>query len=238
MQAIKKAAALSVLAVAGIGTAQAAIVSPATPGGSEVILSIVNNSTNDSISIDLNTTMGTLATGNNFALSPEAQAFIAGAGGLGGVSYGIIAGDTSDFLTNVFLTSSVADLSTKQVANATKGAWGNSIIQLTGNLNSGSPSNETYGPYDDAISSPNYITGGHFDWQTGDGQLNTLALGTQSLNLFQYTMTGFVGLTAGQEILAPAQLSETSLSIVPVPAAVWLFGSALAGLFGARRFKK
>jgi len=239
MHAIKKAAAASVLAIAGISGAQASVISPAAPGGSEVLLNIVDNTTNDSISIDLGKTAGQLAIGDMFSLSVEAQSFITNAGGLGGVSYGIQAGDGSNPLSNTFLTSSISDLTGVAVANATKGTWANSILQLVNNLNAGDGTptgdNLTYGPFDDAIGSPNYIAGGHFNWQTGSASLNTLALGTESTNLYLYNLSGFVGTQNGQAVLADVILEGDKLSIVPIPAAVWLFGSALLGLFGAGR---
>jgi hypothetical protein len=238
MQAITRVTALSVLALSGIATANASIVTPNTAGGSEAILSIVNNTTSDSISIDLGTQVSGLALGSTFNLDAAAQSFIAAAGGTAGVSYSLIAGSTTGTTLN-FLTSSTNDLTTKAIANATKGTWSNSITQLVGNLNAGDGTatsvNLTYGPFDDAIGSPNFLTGGHNLWQTGDAQLNNLALGTVQTNLYQYSLTGFSGTRTAAAILGPVQLTGTSFSVVPVPAAVWLMGSALLSLFGAAR---
>ena len=239
MQAIKKIAAVSALTIAGVSGANASIVNPSTPGGSEAILSLVNNNNNATLSVDLGKTLSELALGQSFSLSSEAQSFIATAGGLSQVSYGVIAGDVSNFVTKVFLTSSASDLTTKGVANATKGAWENSIIELTGNLNAGDLTgpevNNTYGAFNSGLGSPNYLDGGHQLWQSGDASLTNLALGTNTMNLYTYTMSGFGGLAFGQQVLGEIELTESSLSIVPIPAAVWLFGSALAGLFGAGR---
>jgi len=238
MQVISKVTALSVLAIAGITTANAAVVSGSATGGSEVLLSIVNNTNNDSISIDLGVQRAGLTLGSSFSLSQTAQDFITTAGGLAGVSYGLISGNTTGS-TLTFLTSSAGDLTTKAVANATKSTWSNSLTQLIGNLNAGDATsttvNLTYGPFDDAINSPNYITGGHALWQTGDNQLSNLALGTQQQNLYTYSLTGFSGTRNGVAVLGPIELTGTSFSVVPVPAAVWLMGSALLSLFGAAR---
>ena len=242
MQAFKKMAALSVLSVASVTAVQASVISPSTPTGSEVLLTLVSVATGDSLSQDLGKTISQLQVGDSFALSSEAQQFITNNGGLGGVEYGIVAGSTQNFVTKTFLTSSLVDLTAKNVANATKGTWENSIIQLVNNLNAGDASgpevNNTYGPFDDAIGSPNYLTGGHFNWQTGDPQLSTLASGEEQMALYQYNLSGFGGFTTADAVLAPVQLTEASLSIVPVPAAVWLFGSALMGMFGAARRQK
>jgi hypothetical protein len=51
-------------------------------------------------------------------------------------------------------------------------------------------------------------------------------------NLYQYSLTGFSGTRTAAAILGPVQLTGTTFSVVPVPAAVWLMGSALLGLFG------
>lgn len=238
MQVISKVAALSVLSIAGIATANASVITGNTAGGSEVLLSIVNNTNNDSISIDLGVQRAGLALGSTFGLNQAAQDFIANAGGLAGVSYGLISGNTTG-TTLTFLTSSIGDLTTKAVANATKSTWSNSLTQLIGNLNAGDATptsvNLTYGPFDDAIGSPNYITGGHALWQTGDNQLSNLALGTQQQNLYTYSLTGFSGTRTAVGVLGPIELTGSSFSVVPVPAAVWLMGSALLSLFGAAR---
>ena len=68
MHAISKVTALSVLALSGIATANASIVTPNSSGGSEAILSIVNNATSDSISIDLGTQVSGLTLGSTFNL--------------------------------------------------------------------------------------------------------------------------------------------------------------------------
>ena len=210
-------AVASALLAAMVPAVQASITSPATPGGSEAVLSIVNNTTNDTISIDLGKTMSELEVGDSFALDSAAQSFISSAGGLGGVSWAVIAGDGSNITTSVFLTTSTQDLSAVQVANATKGTWGNSVLQLINNLNSGDATgeeiNNLYGPYTELTGSPNYIAGGHFDWQTGSSDLDTLALGTESQNFFMYTLSGFVGTATGAPVLASVSLSTTQLSI-------------------------
>ena len=237
--AILKIAATTIATGLLSSAASASIIGPSTPTGSEVILSIVDVSTNNSISVDLGKTIDELALGNVFNLGTDAETFIADAGGLGAIQWGVIAGKTQNFTTKEFLTSSVNDLTTKGIANATKGAWENSIIELTGNLNAGDGSgtevNNTYGPFSDALGSPNYRAGGHDLWQSGDATLTNLASGNETMNLYTYTMSGFGGLAFGEQVLGTVELTDSSLSIVPIPAAVWLFGSALAGLFGAGR---
>jgi len=67
---------------------------------------------------------------------------------------------------------------------------------------------------------------------TLDGDLTTYAI---------TGMTGLNGLTIsfdGTVDDAPFDLDNIVMSVIPVPAAVWLFGSALAGLAGMRRLRK
>ena len=161
--------------------------------------------------------MSELQDGDSFDLDATAQSFISNAGGLGGVEWGVIAGDTSNFTTNTYLTSSASDLSIKEVANATKGTWGNSIIQLIGNLNSGDATgtevNNTYGPFAETLNSPNYPSGGHDDWQTGDAGLLNLIPGESTGALYSYTMSGFIGTVTGTLTLDGVALSATALTI-------------------------
>ena len=238
MKTTLKTLAVTSALVFGASAANAAIVSPNTAGGSEVVLSIVNDTTGDSISIDLNVLAGDLALGQSYSLSSGAQTFISDAGGLAGVSYGVIAGDTSDFNTNIFQTSSNLDLSGELVANATKGTWSNSINGLINNLNGNTPTDETYGVFNSGVGSPNYLDGGHDLWQTGVSNLSNLSNGLETQQLWQYSLSGFAGFTGAQNLGLPLELTDTSLNIVPIPAAVWLFGSALMGMFGAARREK
>lgn len=235
----KKLAATLALATLTASGAMASIVTPNTVGGSEILVSFVNNLSNDSLTMDSGLRVSQLSVGTVINLSAAAQAFIASAGGLGQISYGIIAGDTSNLTTNNYLTSSTRDLTTNVIANATKGTWGNSIIQLVGNLNSGDSSatsvNNTYGPFSDSIGSPNYRAGGHDLWQTGDSGLTNLALGTEQTDLYNYRLSGFAGTATATQVLGPLELTNSSISVVPVPAAVWLMVSALVSLFGVGR---
>lgn len=65
---------------------------------------------------------------------------------------------------------------------------------------------------------------------TGDGVTLDLALGSYTVN--------FLGdVTPGSFWTMLATIEEVQTSAVPVPAAVWLFGSALMGLVGVSRRK-
>ena len=60
-------------------------------------------------------------------------------------------------------------------------------------------------------------------------------------NLTTYNISGMTGITDlaisfdGASVLAPFDLDNINMSVIPIPAAVWLFASALAGMFGWRR---
>lgn len=64
---------------------------------------------------------------------------------------------------------------------------------------------------------------------------------TLDSNLTTYNITGMTGLTSlelsfdGSTYFAPYDLDNISLNVVPIPAAVWLFGSGLAMLGWLRR---
>jgi hypothetical protein len=75
--------------------------------------------------------------------------------------------------------------------------------------------------------------GGATVWMTGDIVSEVMA---RSGNIF------YLGLST-QTIQIPLQLTDITLQIstvtpVPVPAAAWLFGSAVIGMFGAARFRR
>ncbi len=240
----KRLAALSAMAMLGVSGAQAAIITGSSPGGSEAIATFVN-SNGDSISQDLGVQISGIGSAAAYNLTSGVLSFIGVAGGLANVTYGIIAGNTT---TRNYLTSSAAaDFGDNvQVAESAKSLWAGSLGGLIQNLNQGDPSptsaNLGYGPFLAGSGSPNYLDGLHDNWTSGDFQFSNLAAGTDSLYLYtvQFTsanigLRSFVPVSNG--IFATVNLASSQLQIgqvVPVPAAVWLLGSAL-GLLGVAR---
>jgi len=64
------------------------------------------------------------------------------------------------------------------------------------------------------------------------------SLGDLSLVAGTYTLTFTSGYAGGYDTVFIDNVTLTSTSPVPIPAAVWLLGSGLLGLIGARRFRK
>jgi len=70
------------------------------------------------------------------------------------------------------------------------------------------------------------------DFVLGTFDFGTLSLGTSALNVAAPLFGGLVGAGA---LELDMEVVEGSVSVVPVPAAIWLFGSALMGLIGLSR---
>ncbi|MSR09221.1 MAG: hypothetical protein EXR82_06775 [Gammaproteobacteria bacterium] len=242
----KKVAAMSALAMLGPTGAQASILAGNIAGGSEVILSFVNAS-GDSISQDLGEQVAAINAGDTYNLDASVLSFISAAGGAANVTYGIVAGTTT---TRNYLTSSgnatfVDDVT---VANGVKSNWLGSINNLVTNLNQGdvtpTSTNLAYGPFAAGSGTSNYLDGGYNNWSSGDFALDNLTAGNSTLYLYKVVfssanlglaaITSLNGLFASLDLSA-SQLQIGSVSVVPVPAAVWLLGSALGLLSVVRR---
>lgn len=80
------------------------------------------------------------------------------------------------------------------------------------------------------------------DFVLGTFTFSTLSIGTSALDISVNALAGeFVFDPAlGFEVASAleANLQSGSISVVPVPAAIWLFGSALIGLVGSSRLRK
>jgi hypothetical protein len=224
--------------------AQASIISGTAAGGSEAVLTFVN-AAGDSISQDLGEQVAAINAGDNYSLSAAVLAFISTAGGAANVTYGIIAGNST---TRSYLTSSASATFADdvQVANSAKSLWASSLNGLIQNLNQGdatpTATNLTYGSFLTGSGSPNYLDGGHDNWQSGDFAFSNLGSGADPLLLYTTTFStsniGLVSFTTFKDgLFATLNLTSNQLQIgpvVPVPAAVWLFGSAM-GLLGVIR---
>ena len=133
-----------------------------------------------------------------------------------------------------------------QVAESAKSLWASSLNGFIQNLNQGDATsgttNLTYGPFIAGSGSPNYLDGLHDNWQSGDFAFSNLAAGTDNLYLYAVQFTsaniGLRNFTPFKDgLFATLNLASSQLQIgpvVPVPAAVWLFGSAI-GLLGVIR---
>lgn len=241
---VKQLAAVTALAMLGT-TAEASILG--ATGGSEVIVSFVNPLDGSSISFDAGVT--SLTAGQSIALPAAVLTFIDGAGGLSGVQYGMISANTT---TRRYQTSSsLADFAElAEIGNSQRlAAFQPAINQLIQNLNdqvvpaTGTAVNDVYGPFLPG-EGVNYLDGGYDTWRTG--LFNLSNLGTASDPLYLYAVQfasgssqlGFATVTAlqsgGVPLLARISNGAIDVSVVPVPAAAWLFASSL-GLLGLAR---
>ncbi len=237
---LKQLAAVSALAMLGTGAAQASIIGADVAGGSEAVATFVN-ANGDSISLDLGLRMADLAAGNSFSLTTSINNFITAAGGKANITFGIIAGEVA---TRTYLTSAASETfdTDVQLANSAKGLWSSSINGLVGNLNLGdataTTTNLSYGAFLAGSGSPNYIDGGHDNWQSGDFAFSNLVAGNASAYLFRVVFSSAnLGFAPNASLnlkfdLGASAISVASTTVVPAPAAVWLLGTALVPLAG------
>lgn len=232
----KKAAAISALLLAA-GVADASIIVPTDAAGSEMLLNIVNKSNNASYTLDLGVQAGALA-GGTYNLDAGAQSFIAGAGGLAGVQFSVIGGGGAGATNNSFVSSSANDLTAITApGNGTQGQWKNLLLDLIGPMNAGDPSPVTddngYGAFA-AGALPNYDFAGGPLWQSSNSAINNLFDATGPVSLFNvaFGSNAFAkAVITDTGLDATLSLNALSITPIPVPAAAWLFGSAL-GLLG------
>lgn len=237
----KKIAVASALALLGAAGAQASIISGGAAGGSEAVATFVNTN-GDSISLDLGEQLAAINAGDSYSLGAAVLSFISAAGGAANVTYGIIAGSSSarNYLTSSASATFADDV---QVANSAKSLWASSLNGFIQNLNQGdatpAATNLSYGPFLTGSGSPNYLDGLHDNWQSGDfafsnlgNALDPLLLYTTTFSTSNIGLVNFSGFKGG--LSAALDFGSNQLQIVPVPAAAWLFGSAL-GLFGVIR---
>lgn len=234
-----------------VSSAQAALIAPGAAGGSEGIASFVNTATGSTISFDIGEQVAGIAAGDFYALPAPVLSFINAAGGAGNVTFALILGNT---VTRQYLTSSDNDTfaETAFIGNGARTAWAANLNELVDNLNlsgpPGSPTaqNDTYGPFAAGVGSPNYLDGFHNNWGSNDSVLNNNGSGAGPLFLYrvafstansgQASVTAFGGATPLLARLTLGPSSGIQISAVPVPAGVWLLGTALLPL--ARRFAR
>ena len=234
--------------------AQASVMSVTASGGSETLLNIVSTADSSSISLDLGDQISGLQLGDTFALGQSVLDFITNAGGLGGIRFSVIAGSATNGTSTATYLHSTDNASVTSLANGIRGTWFTNFNNFTNQLNFTNPGdgntavNNAYGPFASGISG-NYVTAGADDWGTAstcgaNDNVCNLVAGTQSANLFLVNFgtapTGFANiqrLLGSTDATATLDLGASVLrigSIVPVPAAVWLLGSAI-GLLGVVR---
>jgi hypothetical protein len=238
--------AATTLALAG-ASAQAAIIPVAS--GTEAIITFVN-ANNDSIAFDTGDV--DIQLGDFYSLPAAVVSFISTAGGASGVNFGLIRGNST---TRNYVTSSPNVAFTSfELGNNFRNSFAAAVGQYALDLNASVPSspttqNDTYGPFLTGSGSPNYIDAGYDTWQTGNFELSNVGIGTEGLLLYAIQFSpgasqlGFATISeltsGGTPLIARLNLAQGRVEIaaVPVPAAVWLLGTALVPV-ARRAFRK
>ncbi len=252
MYTSKKLALAAALTLMGINGAQASLVNALTATGHEAILSVVNKITNASVMQDLGEFRGDVLPGDTYALDALVSQFISDAGGLSNITFAVTAGGaTGGTAAGTYLHSSANALldsgtSSDGPQNSTRGNVLTNRQTLITGLNNSNPLetntavNGAYGPF--TGGAPNYLANNAYRWGYSSGANSTTysTLGDATSDLFLYTIA-FLGSNSGNSNVislgSKATLNGSQLvisSVVPVPAAVWLMGSAL-GLLGVIR---
>lgn len=228
--AVNANAAFDIDGSTGVGTGN---------GSGSVVLALLNDTTNvdTSLSVDLGITTGEFLAGSvafGNLLDPAAAAAVAKfvAASTGTISWDVV-GRINDgpnvkigFLSTV--TSYTGNAITQSSLFSAAGGQGTWIASNFANANSGADSMVEYA---DATS-----IGGALDPNHTNILVNQrVAMGDSAMFdavLFDTTTGGGTPLNLGVMTFDGASLEYAA---VPVPAAVWLFGSALVGLVGAAR---
>jgi hypothetical protein len=190
--------------------------------------------------------------------------FITAAGGLANVTFAVTGGGAlNSTAAGRYLHSSAnADLDTGLTtdgpANSIRGSFLSNRQALVTGLNNtnlddtDTANNFAYGPFTGGV--PNYTANNTFRWgiASGAGAVTFNTLGDALNDLFLYTIqfgstsTGNGNLIA-LESKAKLQLDDPQFgsrlvieptTVIPLPASVWLLGTAVAGLVGRRHLQK
>jgi len=254
---MKLKAAAAAVAMLVAGGANAAISRDATQSGDgELFINIVlNTATPATIVLDTNISANDLVTGtvtswtSNAAQTAAVQSllatsaisdFVFDAGAL--QNKGIDLNKFGMFLTNTDSTLTpppVTQISTFAGYQARMGDWLNSVNQVKTLTADGSltPVNSGVGDWTDGFQG----WGGNIDTINWTKTTDTAV--TNSLALYRYyyqpdrttatELYGFLDIDSSTGVV-----SYNAVSAVPVPAAVWLFGSGLMGMVGVARRRK
>lgn len=188
---------------------------------------------------------GAAFNGQSFAINATAYNNVFGASAVGNISWNVVAYNSSEADYNTYGLIGGTDLAVDDISAFDPGALYTSTnnTHLTANtipsalsdfVTGSNPESANNLSTETAAAGPKYV-GGLFSAMNGSG-LNGALIGVTSLTLVKQ---GFVGdgalsnnIALGTATLAGGTLT---LAAVPVPAAAWLFGSALVGLTGIAR---
>jgi hypothetical protein len=255
---ISAAGALALGAVA----AHASIAAPSS-GSSDAILfaEVVNNTTGNAVAsyagdtgISISTILGGLS-GSTTVLGSDANLAALFAADVAGdsIEFAVLGGQYTGSPSTVnFQHAGVAQFLTTTLNNSTvslSAATTGSLTHMAGlNTDVGTINSNSGGA--NSVEGANPATSGVWDvtnsagtaYWDGAGVANGNTLGT-SANLYYVTGGGGIASKVSTVLEATASLSAAGLTLtgsgsaVPLPAAVWLFGSGLLGLAGVARRK-
>lgn len=191
---------------------------------------------------------GAAFNGQAFAINATAYNNVFGASAVGNISWNIVAYNSSEADYNTYGLIGGTDLAVDNISGFDPGALYTStnnthltaanVPSALGDFETGSnPESANNLSIETAAAGAKYV-GGLFSAMNGSG-LNGAFIGVTSLTLVKQ---GFVddGALSNNTALGTATLAGGTLTlgaapVVPVPAAAWLFGSALVGLTGIAR---
>lgn len=253
------AVAMAIFAAAPAGAA----ILDGTSGNGELVLSVNDPVALKSYALDLGITMsafqpGSVGATTGFVKGPDANmtTFLAGVSDPTQLQWDVIALDSTGSAAgnqNYFTTtlSPISDLQTLFNGQLTSFSAVNNYISALNTYNipvNGSASN-TAANVSYLVSSANgaaYFDGGFksIDWSTNANFDSTAGLG-QSLSFFKLSNStnssvdpiSVTEFTGASFLLSSNGTLSYGVSAVPVPAAVWLFGSGLVGMIGVARRK-
>jgi hypothetical protein len=255
MMKIKYVAAAVALAISG--GASAAILAPTTAGGGELFVSVWDQDGTQSYHMDLGMTVSNFlanpAQSLSYNLAADAN-YSNIMSATGNVYYSVTAGDISFADVNTYgllLTSS-------EGASAVSGAFPNEagfispgatrIADHALNLNADAGDNANGAANNSALSlvtDQGYYNKAGWGHNLGgfgvtvDGLLgDSLSFYHVGLSQVDYSSSVLSEMANVWNLDATGSLTYAAASTVPVPAAVWLFGSGLLGLVGVARRKK
>ncbi len=242
---------VSALTLLALSNANATTLNATAVGGSESLLTITNG-TNESITQDLGKQIAQLIAPDAIALTQDVVSFITAAGGLANVKFAVIAGQATNGTSTATYLHSSNNAGMTNLSNGIRGTWFSTVTSFITALNTSDPAagNIDYGPFT-AGAGGNYFLGqGRDDWGTagtcqgndnvcnlvGGNEEAILRLVNFGTNALQFAnVQPLLAAQGGARAYLDLANSNLVITAVPVPAAVWLFGSAIGLLTVARR---
>ncbi|MCQ8103512.1 hypothetical protein NP590_05285 [Methylomonas sp. SURF-2] len=264
MKILAKSVAVAAIAMSMTGVAEARIqaIGDATADGSELLFNLVNYTAQNSYTLDLGITIAQFRTSSDQTLDSWSallnadsnfQAFLATYDASHNVTWGVSGGhqllnELSDlpifgfYTTSVSAAPAVIDVNAADINN-TQGVWSTLVADIQtqdSNANNLSTFRSVGEQGYTAVYGNDFLTALPFQAQGNVGE--ALAFLQERVNADDFD-TGELTVFGGKWLfdinngVAVLKYDVSAVSEVPVPAAAWMFGSALLGLLGLNRRK-